>query len=124
MRLAVGTSLLIIAAKSAAGFWKYTDVLAEVGQQVDWSLIGLFTAVGIGGSFLGSAFSQRVPQAHLKRGFAIFLVVMGGFILVQEGPKALRGGDEVVAVPTSAVTVPAGNDLMRHPSPERSDETP
>lgn len=97
MRLAVGTSLLIIAAKSAAGFWKYTDVLAELGQQVDWSLIGLFTVVGIGGSFLGSAFSQRVPQAQLKRGFAVFLVVMGGFILVREGPKALRGGDEVAA---------------------------
>ncbi len=124
MRLAVGTSLLIIAAKSAAGFWKYTDVLAEVGQQVDWSLIGLFTAVGIGGSFLGSAFSQRVPQAHLKRGFAVFLVVMGGFILVREGPKALRGGDEVVAVPTSAVTGPAGNDLMRNPSSTRSDDSP
>ena len=106
MRLAVGTSLLIIAAKSAAGFWKYTDVLAEVGQQVDWSLIGLFTAVGIGGSFLGSAFSQRVPQAQLKRGFAVFLVVMGGFILVREAPKALRGGDGVVAAPAPEATLP------------------
>lgn len=124
MRLAVGTSLLIIAAKSAAGFWKYTDVLAEVGQQVDWRLIGLFTAVGIGGSFLGSAFSQRVPQAQLKRGFAIFLVVMGGFILVREGPKALRGGDEVVASPAPAVAVPSGNALLLHPSSPRSDNTP
>jgi uncharacterized protein len=124
MRLAVGTSLLIIAAKSAAGFWKYTDVLAEVGQQVDWSLIGLFTAVGIGGSFLGSAFSQRVPQAHLKRGFAVFLVVMGGFILVREGPRALRGGDEVVAVPAATIGLPEENPLILHPSPTRSDETP
>jgi len=99
MRLAVGTSLLIIAIKSAAGFWKYTEVLAGVGQQVDWGLIGLFTAVGIGGSFLGSAFSQRVPQAQLKRGFAIFLVVMGSFILVREGPRALRGAEEVLAAP-------------------------
>jgi uncharacterized membrane protein YfcA len=89
MRLAVGTSLLIIAAKSAAGFWKYTEVLAEVGQQVDWALIGLFTAVGILGSFAGNALSQRVPQARLKRGFAVFLVIMGGFILAREGPKAL-----------------------------------
>jgi uncharacterized membrane protein YfcA len=89
MRLAVGTSLLIIAAKSAAGFWKYTEVLAEVGQQVDWALIGLFTAVGILGSFVGNALSQRVPQARLKRGFAVFLVIMGGFILAREGPEAL-----------------------------------
>lgn len=106
MRLAVGTSLLIVAMKSAAGFWKYTDVLAEVGQQVEWSLIGLFTVVGIGGSFLGSAFSQRVPQAHLKRGFAVFLVVMGSFILVREGPRALRGAEEVLAVPVEVEVAP------------------
>lgn len=100
MRLAVGTSLLIIAAKSMAGFWKYTDVLAEAGQHVDWSLIGIFAAIGIVGSFVGNALSQRVPQAQLKRGFAVFLVVMGGFILAKEGPKALGGTDEPVATTT------------------------
>ena len=89
MRLAVGTSLLIIAAKSAAGFWKYTDVLAQAGQHVDWGLIGLFAAIGIAGSFVGNALSHRVPQAGLRRGFAVFLVVMGAFILVQEAPAAL-----------------------------------
>jgi hypothetical protein len=89
MRLAVGTSLLIIAAKSAAGFWKYTDVLADLGQQVDWGLIGLFIGVGILGSFAGSTLGRRVPQARLKRGFAVFLVLMGGFILAREGPRAL-----------------------------------
>jgi uncharacterized membrane protein YfcA len=100
MRLAVGTSLLIIAAKSMAGFWKYTDVLAETGLYVDWSLIGIFAAIGIVGSFAGNALSQRVPQAQLKRGFAVFLVVMGGFILAKEGPKALGGVDEPVATTT------------------------
>ena len=94
MRLAVGTSLMIIAAKSAAGFWKYTDVLADLGQHVDWRLIGLFTAVGVLGSFVGNALSRRVPQAQLKRGFAVFLVLMGGFILVREGPKAFRDAPE------------------------------
>ena len=82
MRLAVGTSLLIIAAKSAAGFWKYLDVLDGAGLHVDWRLIGLFAAIGIAGSFVGNALSHRVPQAQLKRGFAVFLVVMGAFILV------------------------------------------
>lgn len=91
MRLAVGTSLLIIAAKSFAGFWKYLDVLAEGGLAVDWTLIGLFTAIGIGGSFLGNALSQRVPQDNLKRGFAVFLVVMGVFILWREGGALLFG---------------------------------
>lgn len=103
MQLAVGTSLLIIAAKSAAGFWKYTDVLAEMGQHVDWGLIGVFTAIGIVGSFVGNALSRRVPQAQLKRGFAAFLVIMGGFILVREGPKALGGGETEAAAVTETV---------------------
>ena len=117
MRLAVGTSLLIIAAKSAAGFWKYTDVLAEAGQHVDWGLIGMFAAIGIVGSFAGNALSQRVPQAQLKRGFAVFLVLMGGFILAKEGPTALGMGDvQAVAPPgTTAPTLTETNsvDLVR-----------
>lgn len=107
MRLAVGTSLLIIAAKSAAGFFKYTDVLAETGQHVDWQLIGIFAAIGIVGSFVGNALSQRVPQAKLKQGFAVFLVIMGGFILYREGPKAL-GVQEVQAATQTAAGMPTG----------------
>lgn len=106
MRAAVGTSLFIIAAKSAAGFWKYTDVLAASGQQVDWQLIGIFAAVGIVGSFAGNALSRRVPQAQLRRGFAVFLVIMGGFILLREGPRAL-GGDTAREVSAEAAVGPA-----------------
>ena len=102
MRLAVGTSLLIVAAKSAAGFVKYTDVLAQAGQHVDGSLIGLFAAIGIAGSFAGNALSQRVPQAQLRRAFAGFLVVMGAFILYREAPAALG------LAPPDAVAPPDG----------------
>jgi len=91
MRVAVGTSLLIVAAKSTAGFWKYTEVLAEVGQQVDWNLIGLFMAIGVVGSLIGNSVGRRLPQAQLKRVFAVFLVIMGSFILVREGPRAIAG---------------------------------
>lgn len=89
MRLAVGTSLLIIAAKSFAGFAKYVEVLAVDGLVVDWGLIGLLTAIGIVGSLAGNTISKRVPQQRLRRGFAGFLVVMGLFILWQEVPTAL-----------------------------------
>lgn len=115
MRLAVGTSLLIIAAKSAAGFYKYVDVLAEAGQHVDWQLIGLFAVIGIAGSFVGNALSQRVPQAQLKRGFAVFLVVMGGFILVREGPKALAPADAEAAPLPASVAAPAAPDTVDVP---------
>ena len=89
MHLAVGTSLVIIAVKSAAGFWKYLDVLAAEGLAVDWGLIGAFAAVGVVGSLVGHRVSARVPQAALKRAFAVFLVAMGAFILWQEVPAVL-----------------------------------
>jgi len=89
MRLAVGTSLLIIAAKSVAGFVKYLDVLAAADLAVDWSLIAIFSAIGIAGSLVGNQLSQHVPQAALRRVFAVFLVVMGGFILWRELPGVI-----------------------------------
>lgn len=124
MRLAVGTSLLIIAAKSAAGFWKYTDVLAEVGQGVDWSLIALFTTIGIAGSLVGNRLGQHVPQAQLKRVFAVFLVVMGSFILLREGPKALGGTAATAATPHAAHATPAATPATppAYVSPERAPE--
>lgn len=101
MRLAVGTSLLIIAAKSFAGFYKYTEVLADLGERVDWTLIGVFAAIGIVGSFIGNALSQRVPQEQLKRGFAVFLVIMGLFILMREGPKVFASSEPVAVLALS-----------------------
>jgi uncharacterized membrane protein YfcA/rhodanese-related sulfurtransferase len=115
MRLAVGTSLLIIAAKSAAGFWKYTDVLAETDLAVDWTLIGLFAAIGIVGSFVGNALSQRVPQAQLKRGFAVFLVAMGVFILIKEAPAAFAPADAEAAPLPASVALPVGPDTVDVP---------
>lgn len=89
MRLAVGTSLLIIAAKSFAGFAKYVDVLSDAGLQINWMLILLFTAIGVAGSFAGNLAGTKVPQHTLRRVFAIFLLLMGAFILWQEIPKVL-----------------------------------
>ena len=89
MRLAVGTSLSIIVLNSATGFLKYLDTLTQAGAAIDWRLVGTFAAIGVVGSLVGARLSQRVPQAQLKRGFAVFLVVMGVFILYKEGPAAL-----------------------------------
>lgn len=86
MKQAVGTSLLVIAMKSAAGFAGY---LGQV--EVDWAFMGLFTAVSIGGILLGTWLLRFVPQHALERAFAVFLVVMGGFILYQNRGVVLPG---------------------------------
>ena len=78
MKEAVGTSLLVIAMKSAAGFVGY---LGQV--QISWIYLGLFTAVAIAGSLGGTYLVRYVPQEALKKTFAVFLVVMGAFILYQ-----------------------------------------
>ncbi len=95
MRRAVATSLVVIALKSAAGFWKYLDVLAGAGSGVDWTVIGLFILVGFFGSLAGKAISGRVNQTALQRGFAVFLVVMALFILTREGLPLIRGAQDV-----------------------------
>ncbi|MEQ8768407.1 MAG: sulfite exporter TauE/SafE family protein [Planctomycetota bacterium] len=100
MSRAVGTSLFIIALKSASGFVKYLDVLDELGLALDWHIIGMFTAVGIVGSFAGSAFSKKVPQAALRRVFAVFLFVIGTFIVV-------RSWGEITGTETAHAAQPA-----------------
>ena len=81
MRMAVGTSLFIIAAKSALGFYKYLDVLRTEKLNVNWELLAIFTVIGIIGSFVGNRLSQKVPQQALKKVFGFFLIAMGVFIL-------------------------------------------
>lgn len=89
MSLAVGTSLLIIAAKSFAGLFKYTHVLAEQNLTLHWDLILLFTAIGILGSLLGARLGRRLSNHSLRRGFAGLLVVMGLYVLATNVPRVL-----------------------------------
>lgn len=86
MREAVATSLVIIAAKSFSGFYKYLDVLAAEGLELDLEIIVLVSVIGIVGSFAGNFIGGRVPQEGLKKTFGIFLVVMGGYILLRSAP--------------------------------------
>lgn len=81
MHLAIGTSLIIIALKSFTGFLKYLDVLSGSGHSIDWKLILLFTIIGIVGSFAGGRMARSISQTALRTGFAIFLILMGVFIL-------------------------------------------
>lgn len=83
MVMAIGTSLLIIAAKSFVGFGKYYAVLSEQGYSFDWQVIGLVAAFGVLGSFAGAAIGARLPKHLLQKGFAIFLLLMAGFVLTQ-----------------------------------------
>lgn len=76
IRQAVGTSLLVIAMNSASGFVGY---LGSVN--VDWNFLAGFTGTAVVGALVGTALVSRVPQLALKRGFAVFLLAIGAFVL-------------------------------------------
>jgi len=79
MKQAIGTSLLIIAAKSLIGF------LGDVGHQViDWKLLIIVTILAIGGIFVGNWLSHKISGEKLKKGFGWFVLVMGIYIIVKE----------------------------------------
>lgn len=90
MPTAVGTSLLIIAVNAAAGLFATLVVPVSTGtgpSGVDWSVVGLFATLGIAGSVAGSHVAGRIPQGILKRIFAVFLIVMAGYILTRQAPR-------------------------------------
>lgn len=80
MKLAVGTSLFIIAAKSLIGF--VGDL--QGSQVIDWKLLGSFTAFAAVGIFIGIWLSKKIPGDKLKKSFGWFVLVMGIYIIIKE----------------------------------------
>ncbi len=80
MKQAVGTSLVIIAAKSLIGFMG--DMKGD--EVIDWSFLGLFSVLAVAGIITGSLLSKRIPGDKLKPAFGWFVLVMGLYIIVKE----------------------------------------
>ena len=79
MKQAVGTSLLIIAAKSLIGF------TGDLGNRtMDWTLLLTVTALAIAGIFIGDKLSKRIDGNQLKKGFGWFVLLMGLYIIIQQ----------------------------------------
>ena len=90
MRLAVGTSLRGIAMNTLSGLFKYLGVLSYLGTTVDCRTISIFLLVGIVGTLTGNVLNQRINQTALRRVFAVFLVIMGCFVLGRELPRLMQ----------------------------------
>lgn len=78
MKRAVGTSLAVISLNAASGFAGYLGQVA-----IDWALMAGFAAIAIVGVFIGSALVTKVSQEQLRRGFAVFLIVVAAYIIIQ-----------------------------------------
>jgi uncharacterized membrane protein YfcA len=79
MKEAVGTSLVIIAAKSLIGF------MGEGSETVmNWPFLGTVSAFAIIGIFIGMSLSKKMDGEKLKPLFGWFVLVMGIVIIVKE----------------------------------------
>lgn len=80
MKVAVGTSLIIIALKSLLGFF-FGDALT---MEIDWLFLSIFTGLSFIGIFIGSYLSNFIDGSKLKKGFGYFIFVMAIFIFYME----------------------------------------
>lgn len=80
MKVAVGTSLIIIAFKSLLGFF-LGDALT---MEIDWMFLFTFTGISLLGIFVGSYLSNFIDGNKLKKGFGYFIFVMAIFIFYME----------------------------------------
>jgi hypothetical protein len=80
MKMAVGTSLFIIAAKSLIGFTG--DLNGD--EVIDWQLLGIFSLASVIGIFIGILLAKKIPSVKLKKAFGWFVLVMGVYIILKE----------------------------------------
>lgn len=78
MKEAVGTSLLIIAFKSAIGFMEYLNHVT-----LDWQLMITFTLAASIGIVAGAYLSPRIDGHHLQKGFGYFVLAVAVFVLLK-----------------------------------------
>lgn len=80
MKVAIGTSLLIIASKSLIGFIGE----AQVAESIDYGFIAAIIALPLIGIVIGTYLNNRVPAGALRTAFGWFVLVMGAAIVVKE----------------------------------------
>jgi uncharacterized membrane protein YfcA len=84
MRVAVGTSLLVIAMNSFAGF---AGTLSHA--TIHWPLALEVTGASVAGSLVGAALAGRVRPESLRTGFAWFVLAMALFMTVKQLPPSV-----------------------------------
>jgi uncharacterized protein len=81
MKEAVGTSLLIIAFKSAAGFSEYVQQLNFT--KADWMVMVYFTISATIGILLGAFLTKFIDGKYLEKAFGYFVLIVAAYILVR-----------------------------------------
>ncbi len=82
MHHAVGTSLVVIAMNSLAGFLGHLS-----GVTLDMPLVTAFIVAGIIGTFAGARLNKRFDPILLRKAFAVFVIGLAVLLLYDNLPK-------------------------------------
>jgi uncharacterized membrane protein YfcA len=79
MKVAIGTSLVIISLNSLIGFFSSMH-----NAVIDWKLLATISSIAVLGIIIGSQLSKKIDGKKLKPAFGWFILVMGIYIIVKE----------------------------------------
>ena len=100
MPLAVGTSLVIIAMQSFAGFAGHL-----ANEHIDWRLASMVTAAAVVGALIGGKLVALIDPATLRKLFGWFVLFMASLMLAEEVHPALGATTAALTVIAAALTV-------------------
>jgi uncharacterized membrane protein YfcA len=100
MPLAVGTSLVIIAVQSFAGFAGHL-----ANDHIDWRLAGMVTAAAVVGALIGGKLVALIDPTTLRKLFGWFVLLMASLMLAREVHPALGAATAALTVIAAALTV-------------------
>jgi len=80
MKIAIGTSLFIIAIKSIIGFG--SDLLS--GFVTDWTFVLYVLICTLAGVIAGSILSKKFSDNKLKKMFGYMTLLIGAYIIVEQ----------------------------------------
>jgi uncharacterized membrane protein YfcA len=80
MKIAVGTSLIIIAFKSIIGF--SSDYIN--GPEIDWIFILYVMLATVFGVIIGNYFSKKLTSNQLKNFFGTMILIIGTYIVIEQ----------------------------------------
>lgn len=98
MPIAVGTSLVIIAMNSFAGFAGYLSTVA-----INWQLAAMVIAAAVAGALIGARFAGLVDPEVLRKGFGWFVLIMASVILGEEIHPAVGFAGAAMTLVAAAV---------------------
>jgi hypothetical protein len=113
---AVGTSLLVIALQSLAGFARHA-----AHTPLDWTLLGVVTVAAILGSLAGARGASRLSPATMRRAFAWLVLAMALFMLGSELPRFVGAPVAATVVLVVALASLAATWLRRPSFPSSLD---